>query len=97
MPTYRVLVEGGGFEFPGTQGDVVRGFVVVKVVAAASKSEAESIATARVFAEWRSGRYASLNVKPALSVSEVERLGFVERLRASETGYVFHPGDEANG
>ena len=97
MPSYRVLIEGSGFEFAGDDGAVIRGFVVVRLASATSESEATSTAINRVSEEWARGKYAFHKVCPLLVASEVERLSLLGRFGARETGYVFHPGTCANG
>ena len=92
MPSYRVLVEGSGFELAGDDGVLIRGFAVTKLVSGSSESEAASSAISRVTQEWVCGKYAFHKVRPRLEASEVERLSLLSKLMATETGYVFHPG-----
>ena len=96
MPRYRILLEGSNIAVSGgIVGDpsqTIRGFFVTRLVEASDPSEAASRATAGVAAEWSSGAYSHLGVVPTLAVSKVHAMGFFERLRARNTGYVFHPG-----
>jgi len=93
MSKYRVIVEGSDFVISVDGGTTVRGFIVVRIVDAESASEAAATAIDHVSSEWAMGKQAVDSVQPVLAASEVEKIGIMESLRASETGYVFHPGE----
>ena len=93
MALYRVLIEGSGFEMPyeDTSGPSVHGFVVVRLSRASTEAQAIADAQSRVIADWATGKFKDLGIRPQLRIAEVERVSLLGRLRASETGYIFHP------
>jgi len=97
MPRFRVTLQGSNIAVPGDiagdPSETIRGFFVVRIVEAPNPVEAVSRASAGVTDEWSSGRFAHLGVVPKLTISEIHPMGFFERLRARNTGYIFHPDD----
>jgi hypothetical protein len=96
MPRFRILLGGSNIAVPGDVAggapfETVGGFFVTRIVDASSAEEAASRASAVVAGEWTSGKYAHLGALPELTVCEVHPVRFWERLRAKNTGYVFHP------
>jgi len=96
MPRFRVVVEGSGLEVPGgiagASSQTVRGFFVARVVNAPDAREAEKRAMSVVAADWSTGLYADLRVRPKLRVAEIRPATLLEWLRPKGTGYAFHPG-----
>ena len=90
MPFFRVSVEGTGFEFGAESGAPVRGFFATRFVKADSEQMASSLAQSGIEDEWAKGAYSALNVRPQVTVSKVERVGFLSRFGAKNTGYVFY-------
>jgi hypothetical protein len=89
MTLYRVLIQGSGFDIEGEEGSRMRGFAVVRLVEAQTEAEAIASATARVAEDWSVGDFRKFGIWPILHAAEIEQLGYIERLRAAETGYVF--------
>jgi hypothetical protein len=92
MPTYKVLIEGSGFELQLPSGEAAQGFFVARTVVAASEKEAASKGLRLVEEEWSSGEQSSLKVTPRLSISEVELLRAAEANPGERSGYAFHLG-----
>lgn len=96
MSRYRIVIEGSGLEIPGAfagaPSQVVRGFFVARVVNAPTPAEAEKRALSTIAADWSSGLYADLKVRPKLRIAESRPATVLEWLRPKRTGYAFHPG-----
>ena len=92
MPTYKVLIEGSGFELQLPSGEATQGFFVARTVVAASEEEAALKSLRLVEEEWLSGEQSSLKVTPLLRISEVDLVRGAEANGDERSGYAFHPG-----
>ena len=92
MPYFSVLVEGSGFNIPGTFGEPpIVGFAVSRVVRARGASAASELVLSSVIAEWSSGRFSHFKVTPVVATSEVNRVGLLSGIFSKPQGYIFHP------
>jgi hypothetical protein len=96
MPRFQIVLEGSDIAVTGgvagVKSAVVRGFFVARYVQAASREAAIARARALVIDDWRHGIYAHLNAVPALTVADLQEVGFWRWLLPRNTGYIFHPG-----
>jgi hypothetical protein len=96
MPRYHVLLEGSGIAIAGgipeAKSPVLRGFFIARYVRAPGREEAVARARAMVSYDWTRGAYAHLKEDPAVTVSDVQEVGFWTWLFSRHTGYIFHPG-----
>lgn len=90
MKHYRVLLEGTGINVEFEPGKVVRGFFVTRFVSAVSANEAGEKALSLVRKSLVTDP-TSLSFRSAqLSVSEVQIVGILARLKGVNKGFTFY-------
>ena|SRR5690554_3071454 len=93
MPYFKIICSGRGIDLP-FEGDSAIGFFTTRLVRAANRSDAESLATDLVRSEWRSGGtyfQANRGALPVLSVEQSFPVGWLAgTFGRKPSGYTFY-------